>query len=80
MLLQMQEGSSPHARAEDLKQSLEQELLGAQEEAAAAAANREATEQEMSKLQAQAEQLTQQQAAFKVLFYLLSSSCSVATQ
>ena len=67
----MQEGGSPHAKADDLKQSLEQELLAAQEEAAAAAANREAAEQEMSKLQAQAEQLAQQQAALKVSLCLL---------
>ena len=72
MLLQMQEGSSSHARAEDLQESLEQELLDAQEEAAAAAANREAAEKEMSQLRAQAEQLAQQHAAFKVSSQLLS--------
>lgn len=66
VLVQMQGGSSSHARAEDLKESLEQELLDAQEEADAAAANREAAEKEMSQLQAQAEQLARQQAAFKV--------------
>lgn len=79
MPFEAQEGSSPNARAEDLKQSLEQELLGAQEEAAAAAANREAAEKEMSKLQAQAEQLAQQQAAFKVWLHLFCISESVTT-
>lgn len=67
----VQEDSSPHARAEELKQSLEQELLGAQEEAAAAAAEREAAEKAVAELQAEAEELAQQQAAFKVLFRAL---------
>ena len=64
----MQEHSNPSARAEDLKQSLQQELADAQHEAAAAAAERESAERELSQLQAQAEQLAQQQTALKVPF------------
>ena len=62
----VQEGGSSQARAEELRQSLQQELLGAQQEAAAAAAERQAAEKEWEEVQAQADQLAQQQAAFRV--------------
>lgn len=64
----VQEHSNPGARAEDLKQSLQQELADAQQEAAAAAAERESAERELSQLQSQAEQLAQQQTALRVPF------------
>lgn len=59
----VQEGSSPQVKAEELRQSLQQELLAAEGEAAVAAAERESAEREWGKMKAQADQLAQDQAA-----------------
>ncbi|KAL3147779.1 hypothetical protein ABBQ32_002512 [Trebouxia sp. C0010 RCD-2024] len=60
-----QEGGNPQAKAEELRQSLQQELLEAEEEAGTAAAEREAAEKALGEVQAEADQLALQQAAFK---------------
>lgn len=69
----VQEGGNPQAKAEELRQSLQQELLEAEEEAGTAAAEREAAEKALGEVQAEADQLALQQAAFKVP--LLDATC-----
>lgn len=62
----VQEGGSPSARAEELQQSLQEELDDAKQQAAAAAADRRAAEQASADLQAQAQEVARQQDVFKV--------------
>lgn len=69
----VQEGGSPQAKAEELRQSLQQELLAAEEEAGTAAAERGAAEKAWGEVQAEADQLALQQAAFEVP--LLDATC-----
>ena len=61
-----QESGSPSAQAEELQQSLQEELQDARQQAAAAAAERRSAEQAFADLQAQAHHIAVQQEAFKV--------------
>jgi len=67
LLVVLQEGSSPGARAEELQRSLQQELHDAKQQAAAAAATRREAEQTLADLQAQAQEVALQHEAFKVV-------------
>lgn len=61
-----QESGSPTAQAEELQQSLQEELQDAKQQAVAAAAERRSVEQAFADLQAQAHHVAGQQDALQV--------------